>query len=457
MTMQFELSIMHQFAGTEIINVLGQILDAFFGMYFIHHFFAPKKVSRLIRKGYDYQWIIAALIMELIVFVGDWISGNNKNLWMSFMFVLPFLFALYYARGSILLKLTICLVMYTIQTSIEFLGATVLHIVQNLGMLSYVRFLCLYFFRRIGMKLILMFLIHMLLKRRIEEPDEKLLWIWRMLASVCIIELIVRFNVGEMGKDADFRDLILQMIIHSFCLCIPMLFYMLIYFIQTTQKEVQMQIIQQRFIDTQDQCIHQLLSMQDSLRKFRHDYNTHLLCIDQLAETGEYEQLHEYLTQLHGFRNGQKLFSTYVEDNKINVILNQAQVQAESKGISFSILAKDFQVYQIKFYDMNLLLANLCNNAIEAAEKTREKKIEMQLQRQRGYLQILIKNSALGNPMKENPEMVTEKPEKELHGFGMKIIRGIVEKYSGMLSIESEEGKMIINVLLADTQVSGEC
>ena len=53
--------------------------------------------------------------------------------------------------------------------------------------------------------------------------------------------------------------------------------------------------------------------------------------------------------------------------------------------------------------------------------------------------------------------MVTEKPEKELHGFGMKIIRGIVEKYSGMLSIESEEGKMIINVLLADTQVSGEC
>ena len=100
--------------------------------------------------------------------------------------------------------------------------------------------------------------------------------------------------------------------------------------------------------------------------------------------------------------------------------------------------------------DLNMLLSNLYRNALEAAKKTSERKVELLIEKSRAYLKIAMQNSVTENPLIENPNFITSKPEKELHGFGMQIIRNVVEKYQGMLQIDGTDRQVKINVLLMD-------
>lgn len=62
----------------------------------------------------------------------------------------------------------------------------------------------------------------------------------------------------------------------------------------------------------------------------------------------------------------------------------------------------------------------------------------------------MIQNSVAENPLKENPNFLTTKENKEIHGFGMQIIRNVAEKYQGMIQIDATDERMKINVLLMD-------
>ncbi len=136
----------------------------------------------------------------------------------------------------------------------------------------------------------------------------------------------------------------------------------------------------------------------------------------------------------------------------IFLLLNQITQQAAKRGINLTISAMRASVEKIPLYDLNILLANLFNNAVEAAERTEEKKVEIRIEKNRAYLQIMVQNSVVGNPLRENPRLTTSKDDKDLHGFGMPIIQTIVEKYQGMLQMDSSEGIMKIDVLLLDEE-----
>lgn len=81
---------------------------------------------------------------------------------------------------------------------------------------------------------------------------------------------------------------------------------------------------------------------------------------------------------------------------------------------------------------------------------TEEKQVELQLKNSRAYFQIMVQNSVTENPMRNNPNLLTDKEDKELHGLGMQIIRNVVDKYQGMIQIDGTDQQMKINVLLMD-------
>jgi sensor histidine kinase regulating citrate/malate metabolism len=48
-------------------------------------------------------------------------------------------------------------------------------------------------------------------------------------------------------------------------------------------------------------------------------------------------------------------------------------------------------------------------------------------------MKILIKNKILSSVLSENPDLETTKKDAENHGFGIKSIRDIIEKYNGTI------------------------
>lgn len=425
----------------QLINVLGQFLDALLSIYFLHRFFCQG------REDKKSIWLIATIGMTVLTQTVDCLFNNNTTVWMLLLFIVPFFYTVIFEKGNLAMKFWISALPCVILLSIESVGVSVIALVDNLIQMEVGLYIILYIFRRIILKTILLLALRFLLNYPIFDSYYGFRKYWYLLGMVSIIEWVVLywFRGTKGGTDTQ----ILHLIMNIFCLVIPLLFYYVIYQVNENLKKIQVMLNQKSYIDTQEQYMQQLISMQDSLKKFRHDYKTHLFCIDQLLAEKNYEEVHQYLQKIHDMGKNMAL-TVYTSDQRLNILLNQITQQAAKRGINLTISAMRASVEKIPLYDLNILLANLFNNAVEAAERTEEKKVEIRMEKNRAYLQIMVQNSVVGNPLRENPRLTTSKDDKDLHGFGMPIIQTIVEKYQGMLQMDSSEGIMKIDVLLLD-------
>ena len=191
--------------------------------------------------------------------------------------------------------------------------------------------------------------------------------------------------------------------------------------------------------------------MQDALRDFRHDYQAHLFCMNALLEQGKYDQLSRYLEKLQGVSFGDLEITPYTGNDSLNMILSQKKKEAEHKGVALSIetdMEEGTENGKIEIFDLNVLLSNLCSNALEAAQQVDGGRVRLKLLRKKAYLKIEIENSTKENVLERNPDLLTSKSDKERHGLGMHIIENVVEKYDGILDRQSTDHTMKISVLL---------
>ena len=105
-------------------------------------------------------------------------------------------------------------------------------------------------------------------------------------------------------------------------------------------------------------------------------------------------------------------------------------------------------------FDINVLLGNLLENAIEAAGKTERKYLSVHVKLKRGILKVKIENSFESSHIlyeeQHGKDMVlkTTKPFTEQHGIGLKNVKKIVEKYNGTMAVTTQEGIFCVNLLL---------
>ena len=89
------------------------------------------------------------------------------------------------------------------------------------------------------------------------------------------------------------------------------------------------------------------------------------------------------------------------------------------------------------------------DNAIEAAEQTEEKEVSLSLEKQQGYLKIVLKNSKLQEMEPLKTQFKTTKRNKKNHGIGNRIIRDIVSNYDGRIHYEERGNELEAVILIA--------
>ena len=103
----------------------------------------------------------------------------------------------------------------------------------------------------------------------------------------------------------------------------------------------------------------------------------------------------------------------------------------------------------IKEIDIYTLFANLMDNAIEASEHVSEEKryIEVVIKTQKKFLSIHIENYFSGEIYKRDGRIMTIKPDKDYHGFGVSSMKQIVEKYQGDMAFNTSNQIFKVNIL----------
>lgn len=86
-------------------------------------------------------------------------------------------------------------------------------------------------------------------------------------------------------------------------------------------------------------------------------------------------------------------------------------------------------------------MRNILDNAIEAAKHCQNGYIEVSIRSEENAVLVIIANTISESVLDKNKELKSTKKDFSCHGYGVKTIRSIAEKYKGTASFY-EEGDM---------------
>ena len=143
--------------------------------------------------------------------------------------------------------------------------------------------------------------------------------------------------------------------------------------------------------------------------------------------------------------------STVKTGNEVlDTILTAKSLSCTKNGISLSCVADGKQLSFMKDEELYSLFGNALDNAIEAVmkiERAEERIIGLNLYTVGNFIALNVYNTFVGEVEFEEGLPRTTKGDSNYHGFGIKSIKYIVEKYAGTVSVSVEEGIFDLKIL----------
>lgn len=220
---------------------------------------------------------------------------------------------------------------------------------------------------------------------------------------------------------------------------------------QEKQREYDLMKQQQDSIKRSEE---NLIALFETTNSMRHDLNEHLLVIHSMVQGGENAKAVAYIQGI--MKNTAKPQKEFVRTSNylLNALINVKLELCVAKDIKTCVTIEDVSFDFMQTEDMVTLFGNLFNNAIEAAEQTKEKYLRFTMQHQGEYLSVFIENSTNGAVLSNNRKLATTKANKKIHGFGIKNISKVVQRYNGIIEFydDAEQKRFCCDILLRTTK-----
>ncbi|MBZ4688510.1 MAG: signal transduction histidine kinase regulating citrate/malate metabolism [Clostridiales bacterium] len=189
-----------------------------------------------------------------------------------------------------------------------------------------------------------------------------------------------------------------------------------------------------------------------TMRRQRHDFNHHMQAIYGLLAVGDYEEGKKYI---------EELISEISVTNEVARIDNlgvRALIQAKSGQMEYHKIKFDIEVktsltkLQLKVSEINTILGNLLNNAMEAQINffNEEPFIKLKIYRTKDSYIISVINN--GPPIRAADIDKIFEPgystKKDNQGMGLYAVKKTVEKYEGHINVTSNHNTTMFEITL---------
>ncbi|WP_418969094.1 ATP-binding protein [Alloscardovia omnicolens] len=147
--------------------------------------------------------------------------------------------------------------------------------------------------------------------------------------------------------------------------------------------------------------------------------------------------------------------SLHTGNETLDVLLAHKALICEQRSIQFDRMIDGAHVNFMKPADIYSLFGNAVDNAMEAVmhiEDVRQRYIRMKVNESRGMLVIHVENSCAIMPRFINGVPQTIKTDKRYHGFGIKSMRMITERYNGVMTMNAQDHVFTLNIMIPLTR-----
>lgn len=181
------------------------------------------------------------------------------------------------------------------------------------------------------------------------------------------------------------------------------------------------------------------------LRTKKHDFSNHLQTIYGMLQLNKYEKAQKYLMSLTKDLHDIEDEELKTSDTIFDSVLNYKRSIAKGKGLDFSYhFESGFAELNLNLKDIFKILTNLVDNAIEAAKngdgKSKEIIVKGKNESNQYIISVYNQGSYISSEKKElifKPGFSTKQKKKGDRGFGLHIIKTLIEKAQGKIEVIS--------------------
>ena len=230
-----------------------------------------------------------------------------------------------------------------------------------------------------------------------------------------------------------FMDMIYGNAIQNyvFLSCLVSLLLMVYFYFRQSQLKMQISVLDTQYDLIESQYV-RAQNFYAENAKLYHDIKHHLRALERLLQNGDQREALSYIESVQQPLQC-KMIPVHTGVDIVDTVIYEAKEKAEQRNILL-VVETPILPSELKLEDREfcVLFANLLNNALEAAKE----QIRLNVAITAGFLVIEMQNDYKEKPVVKNNHFVSEREQDSLaHGWGMKIIEQIVEKYQGELSI----------------------
>ncbi len=192
-----------------------------------------------------------------------------------------------------------------------------------------------------------------------------------------------------------------------------------------------------------------------TMRAWRHDYHNHIQSIKAMMAMGKTEEMSDYLDNLEKDLDTIDI-AIRTGNVGLDAILSSKVSIARKNNIEVNCTAKVPSELKVSDVHLCAIVGNLMDNAIEACEKMKgplegggpaaPRFIRVYIGLFKSQLYISVTNSTNESKRRRVSELVTSKLGE--HGFGLRRIDKIAEKYAGYVNRKNEPGVFATEVML---------
>lgn len=274
-----------------------------------------------------------------------------------------------------------------------------------------------------------LFIIYLLRKRKIVYNTK--IYMFLSLIMIMLQFIISNFIQLYLFFLNDYQELKLTLIF--LILIILLVLFMLIYISDLYQTKQEYEKL--KYIKESDEIIKNLYN---EVKITKHDIKHVYEMLGYYISNHEYTKLSKFIDDKQ--ENINKVPVLIQTDNEIvNMILNNKIMKAYSHNLNVEFEVSLKKEIFISDCDINDLLSNALDNAIDY--NIENGNIQIKIIQEEAYIYISIKNST------ENKEMLTKKNITD-HGFGIKSIKRICNKYNGVMETSLKNTEFTLQITL---------
>lgn len=432
--------------GFAVFNGLINVLEAFLIVYFVTMYLGIRETRQ---QYYQLYFLIEWMLLFAEIQILNSITAF-EGVWICMYPALILGYSIIILKGHILEKIFISIVPIVCVGLINsFVGGLRTALwnenIQELNFYRNYQYVIAVIITKV--LLILVFVCILKVRQEVREFSENRLWIlFVIIPSVSLLTVyFIHVTIKNGCKEERYIYYLLEAIMG-----IVIMNIVTFYFLKRISRETEMQKeidLLEKNIFYQQENVKAILHEQENAARMRHDMKHVMLAIQSLAQQGNTEEIITYCGNYIG-EIGSRILMVRSGIQALDNLLSYKLSQAQDKGIHIKSHIGKISKTEVSDLHLCMIVGNLIDNAIDALliNNSKNNVLEVVIEPNGGYVSIFVKNTIKQSVLAVNPILQTTKKEKNLHGFGIRNVKEIVERYGGVIQFYENEHMFIAHL-----------